>query len=213
MASLLTSPFSRVKKAIRHSSLVTPPRLPPHHNPDSNEARILGRLSLRRELNHRRRYFFTETRKVLPPLEIVETRHRVTVHNRKSLNGLQLPQMLRNMVVIRKPEEPRRSVSVTANAQEGSEESKNLTHVAGLPSRFLRRRHKLLLGKIPVLRYTETLSDNKPTVHSSFSVTMDPYGLSPDNQYSSDRLSEPDASNTAWIKLANNRDIIKGTRR
>jgi len=197
---------------MRPSSLINPPLLPPRHDPNSEEARILGRLSLRREFNHRRKFFRTEVQKVLPPLEILEEQSANRHHPRRRLEKLHLPQMLKNMVKIRKPERPKRSIPVKTMDQDQEDPEQinsDADDVDRLPSRFLRRRHKLLLGKIPILGYTVIKSEKNPIPRPSYSVYMNPDGLSPDNQYHTDRLSEAGSLNTTWIRLANNQGKIK----
>ncbi|KAG6854231.1 hypothetical protein C0991_009249 [Blastosporella zonata] len=69
--ALLLSSHSRKTKPLVAKSLTFPPILPLRADPSSEDARLLGPLSKRREVNIRWRYFTREWRKVLPPLQVV----------------------------------------------------------------------------------------------------------------------------------------------
>ncbi|KAF8898926.1 hypothetical protein BD779DRAFT_48542 [Infundibulicybe gibba] len=71
LKALLTSAHSRTTKPLSPQALNSPPLMPARANPSSEEARLLGRLSKRREVNIRWRYFTVEWKKIRPPLEVV----------------------------------------------------------------------------------------------------------------------------------------------
>lgn len=73
LSSLLLSPHGRViGKGLSKASIVAPTSLPSRANPESEEARLMGKFSLRREVNIRWRFFADEVnRQVLPPLVTV----------------------------------------------------------------------------------------------------------------------------------------------
>lgn len=70
LEALLTSPLARPRglSPLKPLDLVIPPNLPAKFDPESAEAKALGRLSKRREVNLRWRFFTRETAKVYPPL-------------------------------------------------------------------------------------------------------------------------------------------------
>lgn len=70
LAALLTSSRSRTTKPLQDRYLHSPPTLPSRADPNSEEAKLLGPFSKRREVNIRKRYFRAESAKVLPPLQV-----------------------------------------------------------------------------------------------------------------------------------------------
>ncbi|KZT32960.1 hypothetical protein SISSUDRAFT_1132833 [Sistotremastrum suecicum HHB10207 ss-3] len=73
LSALLTSPLSRHPRPLKSAALDTPPTLPARADRASEEARLLGPLSLRREVNIRWRFFTDQKTRVnvpiSPPLE------------------------------------------------------------------------------------------------------------------------------------------------
>jgi hypothetical protein len=69
LSALLLSAHSRTTKSLPKTALTTS-RLPARADPLSDEARLLGPLSKRREVNLRWRFFTDEWKKVIPPLQL-----------------------------------------------------------------------------------------------------------------------------------------------
>ncbi|KAG9004669.1 hypothetical protein FRB93_010159 [Tulasnella sp. JGI-2019a] len=76
LSALLTSQHGRVTgKALPKDALIKPSNLPARADPSSDEARLLGKFSLRREVNIRWRFFTEEVkRQVQPPLVVRTTK-------------------------------------------------------------------------------------------------------------------------------------------
>ena len=70
LKALLLHPSSKRNKVLRPEDFSNLRTLPPQANPKSEEARIFGRFSKRREVNVRWRFYKDELRKVFPPLEV-----------------------------------------------------------------------------------------------------------------------------------------------
>ncbi|KAF9508915.1 hypothetical protein BS47DRAFT_1349878 [Hydnum rufescens UP504] len=71
LTALFNFPPARTTgKSISPAQLHNPPTLPLRADPHSEEARLLGPLSLRREVNIHWKYFTEEKSRILPPLEM-----------------------------------------------------------------------------------------------------------------------------------------------
>ncbi|GAA5855741.1 hypothetical protein JCM8547_001664 [Rhodosporidiobolus lusitaniae] len=70
LAALVTSPLSHFSRPPIPSQLTAPPKLPERVNPASEEARLLGPLTLQREKAIRRRWWNTQTGKIRPPVAV-----------------------------------------------------------------------------------------------------------------------------------------------
>jgi hypothetical protein len=182
LKALLTSDYSRTTKPLSKSAIVWPHVLPARADPKSEDARLYGRLSKRRELKIRWRNFNTEWKKVLPPLQIRaenqgETELR-TLHLMRDIEALAgLPQSTDCAASSRSP-------TITAPGQP-------------FPCRWYRRRYKNLLGRIPILekrkesdesaqQYVPNLSDAAVSSHVKW------------NYHGS---SQADSEDIAWMQL------------
>ncbi|KAI0689889.1 hypothetical protein BC835DRAFT_1282030 [Cytidiella melzeri] len=168
LTALLTSPYSR-HKPLTKKQLQWPHKLPARADPKSEEARLLGPFSKRREVNIRWREFTQQTKRILPPLQVVvhdqssgsleTSRHTVERAGIQPL-GLQDTGIYEEAVSFagprfRRPPVPKRERAARPHATE-QEPQKEPTE---LPRRFLRRRFRQLISSIPVLTYTHNSGD------------------------------------------------------
>ncbi|GAA5902273.1 hypothetical protein JCM6882_000489 [Rhodosporidiobolus microsporus] len=79
LAALLTSPLSHLSRPPKPSHLSWPPTLPERANPASEEARLLGPLTIQRERAVRRRWWNLQTGKVRPPVAVKVKRGEVQI--------------------------------------------------------------------------------------------------------------------------------------
>ena len=208
VTALLTSPYSRITRPLTPKQLHTPPSLPERVNPTSEEALLLGRLSKRREVNARWRYYTNELRKVLPPLEIgsisksndeLAQISSSTAAAKSLLKNAGLMDQLRAMVgqVNKGPSLPRRqrlpNSFVTAKVTSPVDESSSKTAV--LPTRFLRRRFMAVLGRIPELKRYSAL--NQP---AKYGVSISPDAITTRSRPLNYHIPEVDRTNNLWLK-------------
>jgi hypothetical protein len=192
----LTSAHSRTTKPLKIANLINPPVLPARADPSSSDARIFGPFSKRREVNIRRRYFVSEWKKVFPPIEL-QVRPD-SQGKKKSVKEL-IPGFgmrigifadIENTVATLKARPlPRRERS---SEQDRSE----MGTKAGHPSRWLRRRYRSLLNRLPILGYNPP---NNPEQSGSFSVQQSELSLPP-YQRPIPYLPEVDSTTLAWLE-------------
>lgn len=212
LAALLLSPYSRSSgRALKPSHLHKPPTLPSRADPTSEDARIFGPLSKRREVNIRWRYFSYQWKRINPPIEI-SVKHQGT-QKTPSQEGFALDGGIRGAglqgtgsleelkmlagAVSTRPVDPRRidsayrSQSPSVAADRGSS-----------PNRYLRRRYRELLDRIPILTHshvpgnptTATASNGRAT--GKYEVSLATNALSLRTQA---HTSEVDAVDLAWF--------------
>lgn len=193
LKALLTSGQSRTTKALSERHLDFPPTLPPRANPTSEEARLLGPFSKRRETNTRWRYFVTEWQKVRPPLQVVVEDSAAGSRGVSSddvrragirslpMQGLHIFEDVENLAGPRwtKPR-TRRCKDPDPTASPGK------LHV----SRWVRRRYQSLLNRLPILTYR--IPEGK---QPSYSVSLSPNRLDPQTN-----IAEADASDLRWME-------------
>ncbi|EPQ60469.1 hypothetical protein GLOTRDRAFT_135142 [Gloeophyllum trabeum ATCC 11539] len=171
LAALLTSPFSRSHKPLSPKDLIIPPTLPARSDPASEEARLLGPLSKRREANLRWRFFTDQSKKVYPPLQILVQEPVLTDPIPRSDKdavaqagiraiGLQDSGVFEEVQKLALPPTqsspiPRRHPPTPKPQGEADKFSRSPACVfhSPLPRRFLRRRYQELLGRLPILMY------------------------------------------------------------
>lgn len=162
LATLLTSIHSRtLTRPLKPAALKNPPTLPERAlNPSSGEARILGPFSKRREVNIRWRYHTGEIRRTYYPLELTEPDHHPHEnHDLLRKTGLEKLHLLTEIEQLaRSPRNgrpfPRRQPSGTQqNVQTclSQPDQAKFDPSPSLPPRFLRRRYRELLARIPIL--------------------------------------------------------------
>ncbi|KAF7306759.1 hypothetical protein MIND_00467600 [Mycena indigotica] len=140
LRALLTSSASRPSAVLRNDALETPPTLPARANPKSEEAKLLGPFSKRREVNIRWRHFVKESRKVKPPLQVTVNDSSGSVKT-----------------------EATREVGIRSLPMQDWGVFEDIETHATSPhlSRWIRRRFQTLLNDVPVLQYQ---SNKKYTV-------------------------------------------------
>lgn len=219
LTALLTSTHSRTTKPLRIGNLQSPPIIPERADPSSEEARLLGPFSKRREVNLRWRYFKREWHKVLPPLQLSfkTIPDPLDVLNESSDKnhiaragvrgvGLQGGGVLEEAQSLAGPAwkpltTPRRARRGTGSHALPS--SKEGPFTSALSTRWLRKRYQILLGKVPILTYSseQKNGDNHgPT--SRYEVTLPTSAVSPSTRYGADRLPPIDDGSLSWIQLA-----------
>ncbi|KAJ6519645.1 hypothetical protein C8R45DRAFT_29126 [Mycena sanguinolenta] len=159
MRALLTSPVSRsAGKGLSERSLDFPPKLPARADPKSEEARILGPFSKRRETNTRWRYFVEQTQTVRPPLQVVVEDIPFGAHGTA-------PDDLRRVGVRGLPMQDLRvfeDVQTLATPPQKVTSSPVSPSVAPHIPRWIRRRYEKVLDEIPTLTYRVPAQKNPP---------------------------------------------------
>lgn len=196
LKALLTSAHSRSTKPLKIANLVNPSILPARADPSSPEARIFGPFSKRREVNIRRRYFGSEWKKVFPPIEVqVKPNSQGKKQSAKQLVpgfGMRIgvfADIEKTVGTLKARPLPRRERSPEQDRSE-------VGIKAGHPSRWLRRRYRSLLNRLPILLYNP--SDNSGQ-SGSFSVQQSELSLPP-YQRPISYLPEVDSTTLAWLE-------------
>ena len=214
LTALFLSPYTRPSgKAPKPSHLHSPPTLPPRADPSSGDARLYGPFSKRREVNIRWRYFTNQWKRLYPPLEVsVEQRGAQESSSQEDALlgarirgvGMQTAGQLDQVKSLagpasEKPPAPRRidQIYLPHDAHSPTADRRSL------PNRFLRRRYRELLGRIPVLTYSYvpgesvTSSNGHPT--GKYEVSLACTAIS---QYVRPvtHSEELDAVDLAWIE-------------
>ena len=214
LTALLLSPYTRPSgKPLKPSHLSGPPTLPPRANPSSEDARLFGPFSKRREVNIRWRYFSDHWKRLYPPLEVTvkeqgaretSSQEDVILGARIRGVGMQTAGLLAELMSLtgsgsERPPTPRRidpaylphSVSRAADWQV-------------LPNRFLRRRYRELLGRIPILTYSyvpgQPVMGTKDCPAGKYEVSLAPNALSPRIQHETARSKVLDDVDLAWFE-------------
>lgn len=228
LAALLTSTHSRTTKALDKGNLKSPPILPTRVDPSSEDAGLLGPFSKRREVNMRWRYFRTEYSKVLPPLQlsVKEITESFQIKNESSEKhsvasigirgvGLQGTGLLERAQELAGPAwKPLQTPHRTSRERESQylKESDEGAFQSNLPTRWLRKRYQGLLGKVPILTYTDKNQggNNKGCSPAGrYEVTLAPSAISSHIRYGANRLPPVDDSSLAWITRAQNEESNK----
>lgn len=187
LKALLTSSCSRVKP-LSERALRSPPLLSPRADAKSEEARLLGPLSKRRELNFRWRYFVSEWKKVRPPLNISPASTYCEERSTFGFHGLQLFEDIEALAAqdpnLKRGTRRERDTSCHAS----------LVHVdRPLPTpRWLRRRYRELLSRVPILIQKQP---------SKFLVSSSPLAWSSE-RFKAPFMSEVDDGDIAWMMQA-----------
>ncbi|KAH9056919.1 hypothetical protein EDB87DRAFT_1135599 [Lactarius vividus] len=214
LAALLLSPYSRSSgRALKPSHLHKPSTLPSRADPTSEDARLFGPLSKRREVNIRWRYFSYQWKRINPPIEI-SVKHQETQKTPSQVGfvpdgirgvGLQGAGLLEELkmlagTVSTRPVAPRRIDSAYR-----SQSPSVAVNRGPSPNRYLRRRYRELLGRIPILTHshvpgnptTATASNGRPT--GKYEVSLAVNALSRSVQHETAHTSEVDAVDLAWF--------------
>ena len=213
MTALMTSNFSvptpRTEKQLRH-----PPLLPPRADPGSSDARILGPLSKRREVNLRWRFFKKETAKVQPPIEVsrIHVVQASKSHDKSAETsttegpeagdmerptppsvGFQGTSVLRDLEAIAfpNPNIPKRARDPPLQG------ATNTALPISTVNRFIRRQHRKLLGKVPILTYFK--HPNSPI--GKYEVSLSPLVYSDSLAMLTSTVPMADEADLAWLRL------------
>ena len=195
LKALLTSACSRTTKPLKAANLVNPPTLPARADPSSPDARIFGPFSKRREVNIRRRYFVSESKKVFLPIEL---QVRPDFEGKKKSVKKLIPGFGMRIGVfadIEKTVATFKARPLTRRERSSEQDRSEAGIRAGHPSRWLRRRFRSLLNRLPILLYNP--SDN-PEQSGSFSVQQSELSLPP-YQRPIPYLPEVDSTTLAWL--------------
>jgi hypothetical protein len=170
LTALLTSPHSRTTKPLSKSDIIRPRNLPACANPLSDEARIHGPFSKRREVNIRWRQFKTETKKLLPPLDACLANSIIKDPNRTLDANLENLENVESAVgeLCRGPTKTRRE-----QKDMKKDESRTLSDHRH-PSRWVRRRYRWLLSCSPRLMYQSEKLLGVQISQRSFSPSQKP---------------------------------------
>jgi hypothetical protein len=204
LTTLLTSIHARtVTKPLKPSALRIPPTLPNHADPSSEEARLLGPFSLRREVNIRWRYHTGELKRTYFPLELTRSADEPNASRLRETGAEELKLLEEVERLARSPQEgvpmPRRERRATPN-HEREPQPYQARFDSSLPTRFLRRRYRELLSRIPIL----TLN-NKASMGCSTSLS--PLALSDDTRMS--RMGRGTEEDADWILRAETEKCVK----
>jgi len=172
MQTLLKSAEARSGKPLTQAQMDHPPTLPERARRSSEEARLLGPLSKRREANIRWKFFVTQLDRVIPPLQVTGPSKAASLLEKAALySGIE------GLV--------------------GRQTQRSSSIASSYPARWLRRRYQLLLGRSPILTFSE---DTK-----RYRVEISAAAISPSQRLPSHNSPTIDASSTEWMQLADSR--------
>ncbi|PPQ64489.1 hypothetical protein CVT26_002028 [Gymnopilus dilepis] len=201
MRALLTTSLARTTKPLDKKDLTSPRTLPERADPSSEDARLFGPLSKRREVNIRQRFFQNEIKKVLPPLEVEYPQPQTVqgdgevstsfaarkIVDQKNLLVDGLQKVIGEIALERpKPRRERSSTSVVQNLSSVPEE------VDRHPCRWVRRRYRALLARIPRLIH-DPQSSMEPFKVREFPLAHFPH------ENKAYRMRRLDPATLAWI--------------
>ncbi|KAJ2923038.1 hypothetical protein H1R20_g14053, partial [Candolleomyces eurysporus] len=206
LVALLTHAQSMATRPLRKDAWTSAKLLPARADPCSEEAHIFGPFSKRREYNMQWKFFRTEKAKVLPPLEATVAPALQDGAVNPGNSGPR-PLAFQNLGVLTDIErlvgtavpppltrkERKAAKASAAKVDANSDPSRPPRH----PSRWVRRRYRALLAKVPVLTYTP-----KPgqTEEGSYSVRLSDRAAG-QAAASNITLREIDDVNLAWLQL------------
>ncbi|KAF9527777.1 hypothetical protein CPB83DRAFT_907377 [Crepidotus variabilis] len=185
--ALLISPYSRRTKPLDPNDIEPPRTLPERANVLSKDAMLFGPLSKRREANIRRRFFDIETKKLLPPLRSSTVRSS-SFPPRSHLDAISaLHDNLQATIgpLGRSPTRTRRER--LSAPEEYKAENQEERH----SSRWIRRRFRALISRVPELSYG---AKGTPVVQPS-PLSFLTKSTSPK------QMPEADPSTLAWLQL------------
>jgi len=209
LRELLTTEVSRRTKPVKKSSLIHPPKLPERAiHRDSEEARLVGPFSKRREVNIRWRFFSEEIRKIYPPVEVYQEDLEEKPQGTHNFAGYGFQEgMVKHIEELsglnRSPTIPRREKQgLTAlqslrdrSLSDGHEAQHERSNVAPLPTRWLRRRYRELLHTVPLV--SQRLGKGKKL---GYSVQLSPNALGGHTQTTIARIGRAKPTDLEWIE-------------
>jgi hypothetical protein len=219
LSALLVSPFSRTSRVFKVPDLAFPPTLPEQADASSNAAQLLGRLSKRREVNIHWRFFTSEWKKTLPPLAVtvwektgqdwyvtsdIGALARAGVRG----TGLQGTGHWEELEKLSSPHwKPCRTRQERKNRRVQTGSSLHPTKTPSpivLPSRWMRRRYQVLLGRTPILTFSRDAALSKGLT-GMYTVSLSPNAINNSHRFPIARLAEADSVDLAWIHHAGGR--------
>lgn len=214
LKALLTSPLSRPGKSLDLQHLVSPPALPDRANPLSEEARLLGPFSKRREKNIRWRFFATEWKKTLPPLEAtvevqapegIQRSNKTEDLDRAGIRGfgMQGSTVSEDIDTLVGPGWIPKTPTRRGRT---SEDTTEVTSHSRHPSRWVRRRYQQLLKRLPILTFARR-EDADGRVSEKYSVSLHANTLD-----SPSSLAEVDANDLAWVARGETKNSLRAAR-
>lgn len=200
LKALLTSAYARTTKPLKIGNLLNPPVFPTCADPSSSDARIYGPLSKRREVNIRHCYFASEWKKVFPPIELHVGSHASTSQDKKQSAKQLIPGFGMHISVFADIEKTIGTLKASHPLPRRERPSRQCyfeTDIkVGHSSRWLKRRYRSLLNRLPILLYNP--SDNSQP-SGSFSVQRSELSLPP-YQRPFSYLPEVDSKALAWLE-------------
>ena len=210
LRALLLEAKSRINgKSLSKSRLQYPVDYPQRGIPGTAEQAIMGPLSKRRQKNLLWRGFVMETKKVHYPFEVVvsqrqtaeEASHPAALVTRgvRPL-GFQDQGLYEEVEAIAgfKPAvltgRERKALGIPAYHPVPR---LSLHPKSRLTERFIRRRFRQLIDKIPILKYSYDDTSGKPP---SYSVHISPHALTKEHRYVTDKMSHATAEDLAWVE-------------
>jgi len=212
LTALLLSRYTRpTGSPLRLSHLSRPPTLPQRADPSSEDARLFGPFSKRREVNIRWRYFSFHWKRLYPPLGVTvkergarETSSQEDLILGARIRGVQTTGLLAELMSLtgsgsERPPTPRRIDPVYLPHPVSRVADRQV-----LPNRFLRRRYRELLGRIPILTYSyvpgQPVIGTKDRPTGEYKVSLAPNALSPHIQHETARSKVLDDVDLAWFE-------------
>jgi hypothetical protein len=188
--------------------------LPSRADPSSEDARLIGPFSKRREVNIRWRYYSSQWKRLYPPLEVsvkqreaqgTSPQEEAILDARIRGVGIQTGGLLEELKSLAGPVSERPPVPQRLDPVYGS---RSVSHVADrvvLPNRFLRRRYRELLGRIPILTYVpgKPVIDSEDPPVGGYEVSLAANALSLRIQHETTHSPELDAVDLAWFERGN----------
>jgi hypothetical protein len=210
LTSLLTHPLSHRTKVIKKESILHPPKLPERAvDRNSDEARLLGPFSKRREVNIRWQYFKTQLRNVYPPLEVMQPSIENSANpgfDTQTVIGFKrgaLKHINELSGLVRKPTIPRREQKLLEALENVCDNPPQVTdkprlpETHQLPTRWLRRRYRELLSKVPVV--AQVTGKNGGT---QYEISLSRHALSHETKGTPLRVGVAKHADLGWIEKA-----------
>lgn len=221
LRALLLSSLARPTKPLSPSRLETPHTFPERADPSSQDARLLGPFSKRREVNIRWRHFTNEWKKTLPPLQVhvrewAADEEAVLKTDDESVAragirpiGLQdsgafeeAEKIAASVMLIPVPRRERIASQLEQQTPSSTTEPYllNLPTGSRLTRRFVRRRYRELLSRIPILTYSvDVPKHGMPARPGSYSVSISPHAATKSMRTSPVGLPIANATDLKWI--------------
>lgn len=203
LRALLTSAKSRKTRPLALRTLTRPPKLPAEADVKSDQARLFGPFSKRREVNIRWRYFTEEWKKVRPPTQILvreispgqtkdildsETIHGLGIRS----VGFQGQGVYEDVERLVGPSSTTLPLPRKGRHVDGDGDLLNRAAGPGRhKSRWVRRRYQSLLSRLPLLVYTR--------FSGTYSVELSPFSSLPHS--GPQRYPDANSVDLAWHGL------------